>query len=178
MSVAKKRLVVAGYGMVAQRFLEAFAERDCGDWHVTVLAEESRNAYDRVRLSAWFEGAELDLGGPPAGFEVRLGTPVTEVDRDRKLINGEIPYDAMILATGSRAFVPPIPGSEGCFVYRTIDDLEALKAFADGKSVGAVLGGGLLGLEAANALRMMGLQTHVVEFAPRLMPMQVDEGGG
>jgi nitrite reductase (NADH) large subunit len=175
-----KKLVVAGYGMVAQRFLEALSQRGIQDWHVTVLGEEGRPAYDRVRLTSWFEGTDLDLGGAPAGVDVRLGTPVTAVDRTAKLINGHIPYDTLILATGSKAFIPPVPGSElpHCFVYRTIEDLESITAYAAGKRTGVVLGGGLLGLEAANALRGLGLETHVVEFAPRLMPMQIDEGGG
>jgi nitrite reductase (NADH) large subunit len=187
-----KKLVVAGYGMVAQRFLEAFAQRTNlagdGDWSVTVLAEESRPAYDRVRLSAWFDNYddnELHLGGVPDGVELRLGEPLTGIDRARRVVttgNGELPYDALVLATGSRAFVPPIVGADlpGCFVYRTLDDLAALKDWtsATGRRTGAVLGGGLLGLEAANALRLLGVSAHVVEFAPRLMPLQVDEGGG
>src|SRR5581483_9450838 len=84
------------------------------------------------------------------------------------------------VATGSSPFVPPVPGrdADGCFVYRTIDDLEAIADFAAGCRTGAVIGGGLLGLEAANALRSLGLETHVVELAPRLMPVQVDDGGG
>jgi len=176
-----KRLVVAGYGMVAQRFLEAMRERDTGGgWHVTALAEERRPAYDRVRLTSWFDGEDLDLGGPPPGVDLLLNTPAVAVDRGNRTVNGEIPYDALVLATGSKPFVPPIEGSSlrGVFVYRTIDDLQAIKAYSAGGSVGAVLGGGLLGLEAANALKGLGLSTHVVEFAPRLMPMQVDEGGG
>ncbi|MBV1849765.1 nitrite reductase large subunit NirB [Catellatospora tritici] len=183
-----RNLVVAGHGMVAQRFLEAFADRGTDGWTVTVLAEEDRPAYDRVRLSAWFDtydAADLDLGGAPGGVELRLGQPVTAIDRDRRVVStpaGETPYDVLVLATGSRAFVPPIAGADlpGVFVYRTIEDLERLKewATANGRRVGAVLGGGLLGLEAANALRLLGMTTHVVEFAPRLMPLQVDEGGG
>jgi nitrite reductase (NADH) large subunit len=176
-----KRLVVAGYGMVAQRFLEALRERDTAQtWHITVLAEEGRHAYDRVRLTSWFDGEDLDLGGPPDGVEVLLGTPVVSVDRVNRTVNGSIPYDALVLATGSRPFVPPIEGSTlpGVFVYRTVEDLRSIKGYAAGKRVGAVMGGGLLGLEAANALKGLGLATHVVEFAPRLMPMQVDEGGG
>ena len=84
------------------------------------------------------------------------------------------------MATGSYPFVPPIPGNdrENCFVYRTIDDLEAMQAGASNSRIGVVVGGGLLGLEAANALRNLGLETHVVEFAPRLMPVQLDESGG
>ncbi len=92
----------------------------------------------------------------------------------------ELEYDTLVLATGSYPFVPPIAGRDraGCHVYRTIDDLEAIRASANGARVGAVVGGGLLGLEAAKALRDLGLETHVVEFAPRLMALQVDEGGG
>lgn len=173
-----KRLVVAGYGMVAQRFLEAISAAD--DWDITVLAEEACPAYDRVRLTSWFDGSSLDLGGPPAGVAVLYGTPAVSIDRINQTVNGNIPYDALVLATGSRPFVPPIAGADlpSVFVYRTIEDLAAIRAWAGGKRTGVVLGGGLLGLEAANALRGLGLETHVVEFAPRLMPMQVDEGGG
>jgi nitrite reductase (NADH) large subunit len=93
----------------------------------------------------------------------------------------EFHYDKLVLATGSYPFVPPVPGADNarCFVYRTIDDLGAIKAAAATSKKGVVVGGGLLGLEAANALRNLGLETHVVEFAPQLMGVQVDpEGGG
>jgi nitrite reductase (NADH) large subunit len=98
-----------------------------------------------------------------------------------------VSYDALVLATGSYPFVPPVPGAElpGCFVYRTLGDLDAIRAAADkaavrtkGRRAGLVVGGGLLGLEAARALRLLGMSPHVVELAPRLMPLQVDEGGG
>ncbi|HET9516503.1 MAG TPA: nitrite reductase large subunit NirB, partial [Actinoplanes sp.] len=183
------KLVVIGNGMVGQRFVEALAARDTErQWSVTVLGEENRRAYDRVRLSAFFEGVtadELTLAPPgvPSGVQMRLGEPVLAVDRDAKIVTtaaGEYPYDALVFATGSRAFVPPVAGVDnpGVFVYRTLDDLEALRDYAAGRSVGTVVGGGLLGLEAANALRLLGLQTSVVEFAPHLMPMQVDLAGG
>jgi nitrite reductase (NADH) large subunit len=183
------KLVVIGNGMVGQRFVEALAARDTErQWSVTVLGEEHRRAYDRVRLSAYFEGVtadELTLAPPgvPAGMDLRLGEPVLGIDRDARIVTtaaGRYPYDALVLATGSRAFVPPVPGvdSPGCFVYRTLDDLEALREYAAGRTVGTVVGGGLLGLEAANALRLLGLRTSVVEFAPHLMPMQVDLAGG
>ena len=89
-------------------------------------------------------------------------------------------YDELVLATGAAPFVPPVPGHElpGCFVYRTIEDLDAIRAAARGARTGAVIGGGLLGLEAANALRGLGLDTHVVEMAPRLMAVQIDDAGG
>jgi nitrite reductase (NADH) large subunit len=197
------RLVVAGNGMVGQRFVEALAARDTGRrfTSVTVLAEETRRAYDRVRLSAFFDGVsadELSLApdGVPAGVDIRLGEAATAVDAAAGVVRtaaGEYPYDALVLATGSRAFVPPVAGTDlpGVFVYRTLADLEALRAHAAGaagahaagagagrRRSGVVVGGGLLGLEAANALRLLGLDTSVVEFAPHLMPMQVDRAGG
>ncbi|MFF4889961.1 nitrite reductase large subunit NirB [Micromonospora chersina] len=181
------RLVVVGNGMVGQRFVEALRARDTERrWQVTVLGEERRPAYDRVRLSAFFDGVsaeELNLHTPDDGVELRLGEPALALDRARRVVTtaaGEHPYDALVLATGSSAFVPPIGGVDlpGVFVYRTLDDLTAIRAHAEGRRTGAVIGGGLLGLEAANALRLLGLSTSVVEFAPRLMPVQVDEAGG
>ena len=181
------RLVVIGNGMVGQRFVEALRARDQQRrWRVTVLAEEDRPAYDRVRLSAFFDGVsaeELNLHTPDEGVELRLGEPATGIDRARRVVTtaaGEYPYDALVLATGSYPFVPPVDGADlpGVFVYRTLDDLGAIREHARGRRTGAVIGGGLLGLEAANALRLLGLRTHVVEFAPRLMPVQVDEAGG
>lgn len=182
-----RRLVVVGNGMVGQRFLEALSERDTErQWHVTVLAEESRPAYDRIRLSAFFEGVtaeELSLHTRDERVDLRLAEPARRVDRDRRVVvtdAGEYGYDALVLATGSYPFVPPMDGADlpGVFVYRTLDDLVAIREYAQGREAGAVIGGGLLGLEAANALRLLGLATHVVEFAPRLMPLQVDEAGG
>ncbi|MEU7773157.1 nitrite reductase large subunit NirB [Micromonospora taraxaci] len=180
-------LVVIGNGMVGQRFVDALRARDPeGRWRVTVLAEERRPAYDRVRLSAYFDGvseSELNLYTPHDGVRLRLGEPATAIDRVRRVVTtdvGEYQYDALVLATGSYAFVPPVPGAElpGVFVYRTLDDLAAIRSYTEGRRVGAVIGGGLLGLEAANALRLLGLSTDVVEFAPRLMPVQVDQAGG
>ncbi|MGC4852736.1 nitrite reductase large subunit NirB [Micromonospora sp. DT4] len=180
-------LVVVGNGMVGQRFVDALRARDPqGHWRVTVLAEEGRPAYDRVRLSAYFDGVsedELNVHTPHDGVRLRLGEPVTAIDRGRRVVTtaeGEYGYDALVLATGSYPFVPPVPGADlpGVFVYRTLDDLAAIREYARGRRVGAVIGGGLLGLEAANALRLLGLSTDVVEFAPRLMPVQVDQAGG
>jgi nitrite reductase (NADH) large subunit len=190
--MTRRTVVLVGYGMVGQKFLEALAERDAyASWRVVVLAEEPRPAYDRVRLSSYFAGStaeELTLAGPDFlaahDIEVRLGDPAVAVDRLAREVttaSGEVyAYDALVLATGSYPFVPPVPGHDaaGCFVYRTIEDLDAITAYAAGARVGGVVGGGLLGLEAAGALKGLGLDTHVVEFAPRLMPLQVDEGGG
>jgi nitrite reductase (NADH) large subunit len=191
--MVKKNLVLVGHGMVGQRFLEEFlAQPDTArDWRVTVLAEEARLAYDRVRLTSWFSGTsaeELSLCGDSFvaehGIDLRLGDPAVAVDRERRTVttgSGQlIGYDALVLATGSYPFVPPVPGHDatGCHVYRTLEDVAAIKEAAASARVGAVVGGGLLGLEAAGALRAMGLETHVVEFAPRLMSIQVDDGGG
>ena len=191
-----RTLVVAGHGMVAHRGVEAVRAADTdGQWRVVVLAEEPRPAYDRVALTSYvdtWDPAALALPGSDyAGddaVELRLGDAVTSVDRAAKTVttaSGHTqPYDALVLATGSRPFVPPVPGRDlpGVFVYRTIEDLDAIRAAASqpgrGRRSAVVIGGGLLGLEAAKALRDMGLSPHVVEMAPRLMPLQVDEGGG
>ena len=176
--------------MVAQRFLETLVAAP-HRFEVTVLGEEPRPAYDRVHLSEFFAGRSADdLSVTPPdfmhchGITLRLGVRAVALDRDRRLVTGsdgvEYPYDRLVLATGSSAFVPPIPGRDraGCFVYRSIEDLEAIRASATQARSGAVIGGGLLGLEAAKALKDLGLETHVVEFAPRLMAVQVDEAGG
>jgi nitrite reductase (NADH) large subunit len=195
---ARRKLVLVGHGMVGQRFLEALAEQSSAPggggiagWRITVLAEEPRPAYDRVHLTSWFSGSsaeDLSLCSPgflaEHGIDLRLGDPAVAVDRAARTVttrSGDVvDYDALVLATGSFPFVPPIPGHDaaGCHVYRTIEDLEAIRDGAAGATVGAVVGGGLLGLEAAGALKALGLETHVVEFAPRLMAIQVDQGGG
>ncbi len=177
------RVLVVGNGMVGHRFVESLRARDeAGRYEVVVLAEERRPAYDRVRLSEWFDGADLSLADLP-GVRLRLGEAARALDLAGRTVStsdGEYRYDILVLATGSYPFVPPVPGRDlpGCFTYRTVDDLAALTRYAAGRSTGIVVGGGLLGLEAANALRRLGLATHVVEFAPRLMPAQVDDAGG
>ncbi|HVW24371.1 MAG TPA: nitrite reductase large subunit NirB [Polyangiaceae bacterium] len=189
---SRPRLVVVGNGMVGHRFVVAAAERGLTDaFDVVVIGEEARFAYDRVGLSKWFEGkTEADLSlveegqYDALGVESILGDAIVALDRAARAVRlasgRELSYDKVVLATGSSAFVPPIPGRDlpGCFVYRTLDDLARIKEASAGATRGAVIGGGLLGLEAANALRSLGLETHVVEFAPRLMPLQVDEVGG
>ena len=187
-----RRLVVVGHGMVAHRFVEAMRDRDHDDhWHLTVLCEEATPAYDRVALSSyvgsWNRAAVSLPGNDYTGdpfVELRIGERATTIDRDARVVTtsagSHISYDAVVLATGSYPFVPPIPGKDlgRCFVYRTLDDLDAIRAAAKPNAVGVVVGGGLLGLEAANALRLLGMTPHIVEFAQRLMPLQVDEGGG
>jgi nitrite reductase (NADH) large subunit len=191
-------VVVVGHGMVGHRFVEALRSRDAdGAWRVTVLAEETDAAYDRVGLTGYTDHWDRRLLALPGNdyrgdelVEVRLGSRVAEIDRVAKTVltaDGEkVDYDALVLATGSYAFVPPVPGHDlpVSHVYRTLDDLDAirvdaLQALESGHApVGVVIGGGLLGLEAANALRQFGLHAHVVELAPRLMAQQLDEAGG
>ncbi len=195
MSPASRTVVVVGHGMVGHRFVEALRDRDRdGIWRVVVLCEEPTAAYDRVGLSSYIDGWDCTTlalpGNDYAGddlVDLRIGEPAVAIERDvREVVTsaGErVGYDAVVLATGSYPFVPPIPGSDSdrCFVYRTLEDLDAIRAAAATARPGApgiVVGGGLLGLEAANALRLLGLTPHVLERSPRLMPIQVDDGGG
>ena len=192
-----KRLAVVGGGMVAHRLVEALRDRDPdGTWSVDLYCEESHAPYDRVALTSYFSGkspADLVLGGQDLGDDplvtVHLGTAVTAIDAAARTVQvggAAAPYDALVLATGSSAFVPPVTGADlpGAFVYRTIEDVQTMEAWVQGLAAGGVavkgvvVGGGLLGLEAAGALHGLGVATTVVEFADRLMPLQVDEGGG
>ncbi|MEJ8810799.1 nitrite reductase large subunit NirB [Variovorax ureilyticus] len=185
------KIAVIGHGMVGHKFLEQLEELGLPGAQVTVLCEEPRPAYDRVHLSEFFSGKtaeDLSLVEPGfferTGFTLRLAARAVAIERRNNTVttaDGEvIAYDKLVLATGSSPFVPPVPGRDrpNCFVYRTIEDLEAMKACGARSKSGVVVGGGLLGLECAKALRDLGLETHVVEFAPRLMAVQVDEGGG
>ena len=189
-SAARLRIVVIGNGMVGQRLLEKLVAQRA-DLDVTVLCEEPRPAYDRVQLSGFFAGKTAeDLSLVPEGFfdrpglHLELGERATLIDREARVVHTasgrEHPYDRVVIATGSYPFVPPIEGRDrpDCFVYRTIEDLVAIREAGRRARIGAVVGGGLLGLEAAKALVDLGLETHVVEFAPRLMAVQVDDGGG
>jgi nitrite reductase (NADH) large subunit len=190
-----KSVVVVGHGMVGHRFVEALRDRDRdGRWRVTVLCGEPTPAYDRVSLSSYVGDWDRtmlalpgnDYAGDPL-VHLRINERATAIDRDARTVTtssgAPVGYDALVLATGSYPFVPPVPGNDldRCFVYRTLDDLDAIRTAtrsAPAGAVGVVVGGGLLGLEAANALRLLGMTPHIVEFAPRLMPLQVDEGGG
>ncbi len=190
-----KNIIVIGNGMVGYKFCEKLANHpNYKSFKLTVFGEEPRRAYDRVHLSEFYDGKTAeDLSMSSAtwynenNIDLHVSEMITEIDRTNKTVanhRGEkYSYDILVLATGSSAFVPPIDGvdKEGVFVYRTIEDLEATEAYAKklkaaGKTEAAVLGGGLLGLEAANAVKNLGLNAHVVEFAPRLMPRQLDKG--
>ncbi|SEM36167.1 nitrite reductase large subunit NirB [Halomonas caseinilytica] len=186
-----QNLIIVGNGMVGHHLVEQLIERGAHrHYRIRVFGEERHLAYDRVHLSEYFNGRDADdLALSTAdyyaehGIELHLHEAVTDIDRNtRELVTpqGRYAYDRLVLATGSYPFVPPIPGGDrdGCLVYRTLDDLDAIREAARSATTGVVVGGGLLGLEAANALRGLDLDTAVVEFAPRLMPMQVDHEGG
>jgi nitrite reductase (NADH) large subunit len=186
-------LIIIGNGMVGHHLVEQLVERGSVDhFRITVFGEERHPAYDRVHLSEYFSGRDAaDLALGEADFyathdiTLRLGEAVSRIDRENREVvtdQGRYRYDSLVLATGSYPFVPPIPGAEtgqpNRLVYRTLDDLDTIRAAATDARRGVVVGGGLLGLEAANALKSLELEAHVVEFAPRLMPVQLDDQGG
>ncbi len=187
----KQTLVVIGNGMVGHNFLENLLASDIKDtFDIVTFCEEERPAYDRVHLTEFFSGKTAEeLSMVTEGFfdnnniKIHLGDKAVAINKTNKFVTSakgvEISYDKLILATGSYAFVPPVQGHdrENCFVYRTIEDLEALTAAAKNAKVGAVVGGGLLGLEAAKALKDLDLKTNVIQFSPRLMSAQLDTGG-
>ena len=185
------KILMIGHGMVGHKFIESVLEQAGDDIELTILAEEPHLAYDRVHLTEYFSGKSVkDLSlcrsdfADAYGIDLRLNTKAVEIDQLNKTVTtsqGDVlNFDKLILATGSYAFVPPIPGNDrqNCFVYRTIEDLDAIRAASLNAKTGVVIGGGLLGLEAAKALRDLNLETHVVEFAPRLMAVQIDDLGG
>jgi nitrite reductase (NADH) large subunit len=188
---AQKTVVVIGNGMVGQRFCEKLVAYDTAQqYHLVTFCEEPRAAYDRVGLTSFFahrNAQQLMLAKmdwyTEHDIDLHIGDRVCQIDREARLVRSdkgmEIAYDTVVLATGSYPFVPPVPGinKRGVFVYRTIEDLERIIEYGTKVKRAAVIGGGLLGLEAAKAAYDLGLETHVVEFAPRLMPRQIDEAG-
>lgn len=186
-----RRLVVIGNGMVGQRFLEEWLGRQSHSFQISVFGGEDPLAYDRVQLSQCFQGAGADdiaLTGEHFfsgnGIALYRNQPVAWIDRKKRCVvteSGETHgFDKLVIATGSNPFIPPIEGNDrpGCLPYRSLDDVRAIKAAAQGSRRGVVIGGGLLGLEAARALHSLGLETHVVEFSSHLMAVQLDPAGG
>ncbi len=196
----KKKVVVIGNGMVGHKFIKYFTALNNSvkgnvskgaELEVLTFSEEPYLAYDRVQLSSYFSGKNLnDLSLTnenkynELGVKFHLKDKVISIDKKQKKLTTEkgveLEYDKLILATGSTPFVPPIPGGIGEYihVYRTIDDLDEIKKSSLNSKTGVIIGGGLLGLEAANALTFLDLKTSVVEFAPQLMPVQLDKSGG
>ncbi|QDT26584.1 Nitrite reductase [NAD(P)H] [Gimesia panareensis] len=187
----RQNVVVIGNGMVGLRFCEQLVDKDQQqEYQITTFCEEPRAAYDRVGLTQFFahnDAEKLMLARKEwyadNQIDLHLSDRAVSIDRENKIVRSqkgvEIPYDKVVIATGSYPFVPDVPGikNRGVFVYRTINDLEQIIAYAKQSKTAAVIGGGLLGLEAAKAALDLGLQTHVLEFAPRLMPRQIDDAG-
>ena len=160
------KIIVIGNGMCSYKFCEKLvAKNNAQQFTIVVFGEEIRPAYDRVHLSEFFSGKSAeDLSLAPAewytsnNIKLHLGDPVKNIDRNNKIIYSHSgiteSYDYLVMATGSSAFVPSIPGveKEGVFIYRTIEDLELMTDWAKRSKKGAVIGGGLLGLEAAKAM--------------------------
>src|SRR6185503_4423584 len=188
--------VIVGNGMVSHRLcdrLVAYRRAAGGSEtrdHIIVCGEEPRPAYDRVHLTDYFthrSAEQLSLGSAAwyaeREIELRVATRVVRIRRDLQVVDtdrGEqIGYDALVLATGSLPFIPAIQGVDkhGVFAYRTIEDLDAILDCCEGAQRAAVIGGGLLGLEAARAVLDAGVETHVIEVAPRLMPRKLDAAG-
>lgn len=190
--MSKTNLVIIGNGMVGHRFVEELIDKQQSDqFAITIFCDEPRVAYDRVHLSSYFSGhtaeaLSLVRDGLYAenNINILLGERAILINRQRKEIHSQtgriVTYDKLIIATGSYPWIPPIKGSDGpdCFVYRTIEDLDAIRECAKRSKSGAVVGGGLLGLEAAGAVKNLGMETHVIEFAPVLMAEQLDVMGG
>ncbi len=192
MSDTKKQVVVIGNGMAGYRFCEKLLEYDAHhQYALTVLGDEAVPAYDRVALSSlftcrpeqelffaekrWYDYYKIDL---------QLGTRAVSINRDAKTVmtadGSAHPYDKLVIATGSRPLIPAIGNIdlEGVHVYRTTEDVHALRDEAREAKKAVIIGGGLLGLEIAEACRELGVDTTILERAPFLMPLQLDTMAG
>jgi nitrite reductase (NADH) large subunit len=188
----KQKLVILGNGMAGARVAEEILQRAPDAFHITIIGAEPHGNYNRILLSnilnatqtpdeitinslEWYKQNHIHLiAGVPA-----IG--IFPAKRTVNLLDGQqIPFDKLIIATGSRPFVPPIPGIDlyGVYTFRTFEDCTSIAKFAKKSKVAAVIGGGLLGLEAAKGLMTHGPEVHIVEMAPYLMAVQVDPAGG
>ncbi|WP_010534903.1 nitrite reductase large subunit NirB [Brachybacterium squillarum] len=191
-------VVVVGGGMTGHRVAARLRAQDPeGEWTLTVIGEEPERPYDRVHLTNWFSGRDAELLSLDTAvwddprITLVTGDHVATLDRPEHTVTTDsgrvIGYDRLVLATGSWAWAPRAEGKElpGIFSYRTVGDMEALATWTAGRAEqlgraprGVVVGGGVLGLEAAAALQKLGAEATVVEFADRLMAVQLDQGGG
>jgi nitrite reductase (NADH) large subunit len=191
----KKRLVVVGNGMAGARLVEEVLARGGGEkYDIVMFGDEPHGNYNRILLSGILAGShevEDTFINPIEWYEdngitLHAGVRVTDVDRDAKLVRGDTgilePYDVLVFATGSSPFVPPLKGlsgrgtamKDGLFAFRTLEDCERMLQFVPRATRAAVVGGGLLGLEAARGLLERGLEVHVVHLRSHLMEMQHD----
>ena len=192
---ARTRLVVIGNGMAGARLVEEIVARDPDAFEIVMFGDEPYGNYNRILLSGVLAGTHdpQDIFINPLSWyeqaQVRLhaGVKVARIDRDDRVVVGDDgrveTYDRLVIATGSSAFVPPLDGlvtdtgryRDGVFVFRTLDDCSAIRRYAAGARRAAVIGGGLLGLEAARGLRELAIDVHVVHLMRHLMEVQLDE---
>jgi NAD(P)H-nitrite reductase large subunit len=186
------RLVIIGNGMAAARFVEELHARSAESFDVTVLGDEPHGGYNRMMLTGvlgGFRAADEILTYPRSWYADRriglhVGTRATRIDRIAKTVacvdGSTHPYDALVIATGSRPFIPPIEGLAAPYVhvFRTLGDCRHIRAAARGARTAVVIGGGLLGLETAAGLASLGVATTVVHNAPTLMEQQLDPTAG
>lgn len=186
-----KKLVVIGAGMASGRVLEHLFEADPAAYDVTLFNTEPRGNYNRIMLSPVLSGEKSfeeivthdDDWYAQNNVTCRFGEAVTGIDRDRKVVigaNGEVAYDKLVIATGSAPFIIPVPGKDlpGVVAFRDLDDVDKMKEAAGGNGRAVVIGGGLLGLEAAAALRLQGMDVTVLHLMGHLMERQLDESAG
>jgi nitrite reductase (NADH) large subunit len=188
----KNKLVVIGNGMAPGRVLERLLEAAPRLWDITVFNAEPRVNYDRIMLSPVLAGEKTfdqivihgDNWYERHGVTLHKGTTVTAIDRAAKTVTTArgmtVPYDKLLIATGSLPIIIPVPGHAlaGVLSYRDIDDVRAMLLAAQSRGKAVVIGGGLLGLEAAAGLRERGMDVTVLHLMPTLMERQLDPEAG
>lgn len=183
-----RKLVIIGAGMAAGRFIEHVT--DGADWDITLFNAEPRGTYNRIMLSPVLSGEKTydeivthdDAFYQNHGVTCRFGERVTDIDRAAKTVTGEqgtVAYDKLVFATGSNPFIIPLPGHDldGVIAYRDLEDTEQMMALGAGKKA-VVIGGGLLGLEAAAGMHARGIDVTVIHIMGHLMERQLDEAAG
>jgi nitrite reductase (NADH) large subunit len=185
------RYLIVGNGVAGTTAAQSIRTED-PNAEITVLTDEDVPFYNRMRLTDWIAGEvteealqmKKEAWYRENNIHLELNCPVTDARADEQVLlsadQRSFPYDRLLVATGSRSFIPPIAGSDksGVFALRTIQDARAISSLAASIQEAVLIGGGLLGLEAGNALRKIGKKVRVVEFFPRLLPRQLDVEGG
>ncbi|KNG95119.1 nitrite reductase large subunit NirB [Pseudaestuariivita atlantica] len=186
-----QKLVIIGAGMASGRVIEHLVETDPDAFDITLFNAEPRGNYNRIMLSPVLSGEKTyadivthdDDWYVAHGVTCRFGEAVTRIDRDAKVVegaNGPVPYDKLVIATGSAPFIIPVEGKDlpGVITYRDLDDTNAMIEAADAGGKAVVIGGGLLGLEAAAGLAERGMDVTVLHLMGHLMERQLDEAAG
>ena len=190
--MAKEKLVVIGNGMAPGKALETLLDSEPNKYDITIFNAEPRVNYNRIMLSPVLSGEstyeEIVIHGDgwyiKNGITLYIGHKVTEIDRGAKTVTSEhgqtASYDKLLIATGSNPFIIPVPGHKlaGVLAYRDLDDVDAMLVAAKAGGKAVVIGGGLLGLEAAAGLQMQGMDVTVLHLMPTLMERQLDESAG